>query len=92
MKRIFAGITICLLSIGNFVSAQSVPDTNRVITTVVPFLNFAPDARTGALGNAGVALSADANAAFLNPARLVHLKEHYGGAVSYTPWLRNLKV
>lgn len=90
MKRIFAGIAICLLSIGNFVNAQSVPDTNRVITTVVPFLNFAPDARSGGLGNAGVAMSADANAALLNPARLVHLKEHYGGALSYTPWLRNL--
>ncbi len=90
MKRIFVGIAICLMSIGNIAQAQSVPDTNRVITTVVPFLNFAPDARIGALGNAGAALSADANAAFFNPARLVHLKEHYGGAVSYTPWLRNL--
>ena len=64
--------------------------TNRSITTPLAFLNFAPDARSAALGDAGVALSPDANAAYWNAAKLPYLKEDYGVSLSYTPWLRNL--
>ncbi|WP_420147771.1 type IX secretion system outer membrane channel protein PorV [Spirosoma sp.] len=62
-----------------------------VPTSAVPFLNFTPDARSGALGEAGVALGdADANSIFWNPAKLIFAKQKSGGAISYTPWLRNL--
>src|SRR5580704_9949464 len=40
--------------------------TNKVITTAVPFLSVTPDSRCAALGDAGVALSPDANAAYWN--------------------------
>ena len=59
----------------------------RPITTAVPFLLISPDARHAALGDAGVATSPDANAAFWNPAKLVFIDKAYGGGVSYTPWL-----
>lgn len=63
----------------------------RVPTSSVPFLNFTPDARSGALGEAGVALGdADANAIFWNPSKLVFAKQDKGAAISYTPWLRDL--
>ncbi|UFH56206.1 type IX secretion system outer membrane channel protein PorV [Spirosoma sp. KNUC1025] len=63
----------------------------NVPTSSVPFLNFTPDARSGALGEAGVALGdADANSVFWNPAKLIFAKQNSGGAISYTPWLRNL--
>jgi hypothetical protein len=63
----------------------------RVITTAVPFLLISPDARHAALGDAGVATSPDANAAYWNPAKLVFIdKQAYGGSFSYTPWLGKL--
>jgi len=59
----------------------------NAITTAVPFLLISPDARHAALGDAGVATTPDANAAFWNAAKLVHIDKKYGGSVSYTPWL-----
>lgn len=59
----------------------------RAITTAVPFLGITPDARHAALGDAGVATSADANAAYWNAGKLVFIGPKYGGSLSYTPWL-----
>lgn len=61
--------------------------TNRVITTAVPFLTITPDARAGGMGDAGAALSADANAIYWNPAKLAYLEKNNGFSLSYTPWL-----
>lgn len=41
----------------------------NTITTAVPFLMIAPDSRSGGLGDAGVALSADAASIHWNPAK-----------------------
>lgn len=57
------------------------------ITTSVPFLLISPDARHAALGDAGVASSPDASAAFWNPGKLTFIENPYGGSFSYTPWL-----
>jgi len=62
----------------------------KVITTAVPFLSVSPDSRSGALGDAGVAISPDANSIYWNPAKLAFSEKKIGIAVSYTPWLRNL--
>ena len=60
----------------------------RAITTAVPFVGITPDARHAALGDGGVATSADANAAYWNAGKLVFIEGHkYGGSFSYTPWL-----
>ncbi|HEX6893218.1 MAG TPA: type IX secretion system outer membrane channel protein PorV [Chryseolinea sp.] len=59
----------------------------NAITTAVPFLTISPDARHAALGDAGVATSADANATYWNAAKLVFIDKKYGGSISYTPWL-----
>ena len=58
--------------------------------TAVPFLLNAPDARTGAMGDAGVALSADANSLSNNPSKLAFIKQGYGFSASYNPWLKSL--
>jgi hypothetical protein len=60
------------------------------ISTGVPFLRIAPDARAGGMGDRSVALSNDANAMFWNPSRLAFNEPQYGIAVSYNPWLRAL--
>jgi len=63
---------------------------NRVITTAVPFLTIAPDARSGALGDAGAATTPDAASAHYNPAKFAFIKNDYGMSMSYTPWLGNI--
>jgi Type IX secretion system protein PorV len=62
----------------------------RVITTAVPVLTISPDSRSAALGDAGVAISPDANSLFWNTAKLGFVQHKYGVSTSYTPWLRSI--
>lgn len=62
----------------------------QVLTTAVPVLLVAPDSRSAALGEAGVALSPDANAPFWNPAKLGFVPNDLSVSFSYSPWLRNI--
>jgi len=62
----------------------------NTITTAVPFLQITPDSRSGALGDAGVALSPDANSTFWNAAKLAFVEEDMEVSLSYSPWLRAL--
>jgi hypothetical protein len=72
----------CVDESGQLLGQQS------AITTAVPFVGITPDARHAALGDVGVATSADANAAYWNAAKLVFIEDKkYGGSFSYTPWL-----
>ena len=69
------------LSIGSSI-AQLDPDASgrenqvdmNTITTAVPFLMIAPDSRSGALGDAGVALSPDGNSLHWNPLKWYFLR------------------
>ncbi|MCK5705964.1 MAG: PorV/PorQ family protein, partial [Cyclobacteriaceae bacterium] len=61
--------------------------SRRVITTAVPFLLIATDARAGAMGDAGVATSPDANSTHWNIAKLAFIENDMGFSLSYTPWL-----
>ncbi|PCJ86396.1 MAG: hypothetical protein COA57_06145 [Flavobacteriales bacterium] len=65
-------------------------DRLNTITTAVPFLLIAPDTRSGAIGDCGVASSHDASAIHWNPAKLGFAENELGFAVSYTPWLKKL--
>jgi hypothetical protein len=62
----------------------------RAILTGVPFLSIAPESRSGAMGEAGVAISPDANANFWNPSKLAFLDAPNAISASYSPWLRHL--
>ncbi|NVN94251.1 MAG: type IX secretion system outer membrane channel protein PorV [Bacteroidetes bacterium] len=62
----------------------------RVITTAVPLLMIAPDARAGAMGDAGVASTPDASSMHWNPAKYAFIEKDMGISVSYSPWLREL--
>jgi len=61
--------------------------SRRVITTAVPFLTIAPDARSGAMGDVGAALSPDANSSYWNASKLALIDKKFGFSLSYTPWL-----
>lgn len=64
--------------------------SRRVITTAVPFLNFAPDSRHSAMGDAGVATSPDASSAHWNAGKLAFINDNYGFSISHSPWLGKL--
>ena len=64
--------------------------SRRVITTAVPFLLIATDARAGAMGDAGVATSPDANSTHWNIAKLAFIQNDIGFSLSYTPWLSKI--
>src|ERR1700743_3065314 len=73
--------------------AQSGVSTNGStgsIPTAVPFLNISPDSRSGAMGDAGVALSPDVNANYWNPSKLAFIETDNAASASYSPWLRHL--
>ncbi|MCC6723398.1 MAG: type IX secretion system outer membrane channel protein PorV [Saprospiraceae bacterium] len=69
------------------------PDGSSCINTIltaVPFLRIVSDARSGAMGDAGIGLSADANAMHFNQSKLVMAENPLGISATYTPWLRSL--
>jgi hypothetical protein len=65
-------------------------ETINTITTSVPFLMIAPDARSGAMGDAGVSSTPDVNSMHWNPAKYAFIEKDMGFSVSYSPWLRKL--
>jgi len=60
----------------------------NTITTAVPFLRISPDARSGAMGDIGIAISPDANAQYWNLAKLPFSQKKFGVSLTYTPWLK----
>ncbi|MEW4925043.1 type IX secretion system outer membrane channel protein PorV [Algibacter sp. 2305UL17-15] len=63
---------------------------SRVITTGIPFVLIAPDARAAAMGDMGVATSVDAFSQQWNSSKYVFSETKSGVAVSYTPYLSKL--
>lgn len=76
------------------VSAQQTSNingtSNSFVTTAVPFLRISPDARAGAMGDAGIAVSPDVNAQYWNVAKIPFTDKTYGISATYTPWLKDL--
>ncbi|SNR84732.1 MULTISPECIES: type IX secretion system outer membrane channel protein PorV [Hymenobacter] len=71
------------------VAAQAQTQSNA-ITTAVPILTISPDSRSAALGEAGVAISPDANSGYYNPGKLGFVRYKYSVSPSYTPWLASV--
>ena len=69
-----------------------VPNDNdsRVITTGMPFVLIAADARAAAMGDMGVATSVDGFSQQWNPSKYAFSETKSGIAVSYTPYLSKL--
>jgi hypothetical protein len=103
MKKVFVRLLKVTLAIylisGSCVFAQNTSTSHifqysnrdlNTITTAVPFLMIAPDARAGGLGDAGVASTPDANSLHWNPAKYAFIDKNMGVSISYSPWLRAL--
>lgn len=101
MKKILLVVAILLLSNSIFAQLDNnnleidqlsgkVIDGARIISTGVPLLIIAPDARSGAMGDVGVASTPDANSLHWNAAKLAFMQNQTGVSFTYSPWLREL--
>jgi hypothetical protein len=93
MKRVTLKLTTLVMLLGGAITvsnAQTKPI--NVVTSAVPFLRITPDARSGGMGDVGIATSADANSAFSNLAKTTFASSKSGLAINYVPWLRDLSV
>jgi hypothetical protein len=101
MKKILLLIAIILISNNIFAQLDNdnleidqlsgkVTDGARIISTGVPLLIIAPDARSGAMGDVGAASTPDANSVHWNAAKLAFMENNAGVSFTYSPWLREL--
>ena len=96
--KLFVSIISAIVLLGsvNSVWSQSSQDLTEqayginTITTAVPFLLIAPDARGGAMGDAGAGTSPDVYSMHYNPAKYAFIDKNVGFSVSYSPWLSQL--
>lgn len=84
-----------LTAFGGYVQSQTYQElsgrnTLNVITTAVPFLMIAPDARAGSMGDVGVSSNPDVYSMHWNPAKYAVMESDMSVGLSYSPWLRNL--
>lgn len=87
MKNILSLILVGLIA---FQATAQLEEQNRVITTGVPFLLIASDARSAGMGDIGVSTSADAFSQQWNAAKYAFALPKQGFGVTYTPYLSSL--
>jgi hypothetical protein len=98
MKRIKIFTLLCLVLFATYgakaqESADKVLGQNlnyNVISTAVPFMLIAPDARSSAMGDVGVSTSPDVYSMHWNPAKYAFIQDDFSVGLAYSPWLREL--
>ena len=88
--RLFLLFACALVMTKSFGQSKEPSDYNGVISTAVPFLTISPDARSGGMGDVGVATAPDAYSMFWNPAKYAFIDKTFGFGIGYVPWLRSL--
>ncbi|MEZ4990668.1 MAG: type IX secretion system outer membrane channel protein PorV [Saprospiraceae bacterium] len=95
-------VLVCVFSLSETTHAQCIQGANgkyyslnggeciNTIVTAVPFLRIVSDARSGAMGDVGLAISPDANSIQFNSSKLVFAEEEGAISASYSPWLQAL--
>ncbi len=90
----YVSLLIVMLTVVNVANSQycdpSKQNCPNAIISAVPFLRIVPDARSAAMGDGGIGISADANSMHLNASKLAFIDSDYGLSASYSPWLRSL--
>ncbi len=90
MKKIIILILLALVTVKTQAQEDNSTANQRVITTAVPFVLIAADARAAGMGDIGVASSADAFSQQWNPAKNAFAISKQGIGVTYTPYLSQL--
>ena len=93
IKRSFL-VLMSLLMTGVIAKAQ-MQETSQdidynVISTAVPFMIIAPDARSAAMGDAGVSTAPDVYSMHWNAAKYAFIEDDFSIGLAYSPWLRKL--
>ncbi len=78
-------VSILVLALG----ASIAPGQTNVGTTVGTFLMIEPSARLSAMGNAGVTLDDEIQAAYFNPAAIGHMSGS-GAEFTHSPWFADI--
>jgi hypothetical protein len=66
--------------------------TPTTILTGMPFLRISPDARGGAMGDAGIVSEPSAASMHYNPSNIMFAKDNSAMSFNFTPWLQDLGV
>ena len=82
--------SVLLPGLLSLAAATAHAQDQHTITTAIPILTVSPDSRSSALGEAGVAISPDANAGYYNPGKLGFVRYQHSASLSYTPWLGSI--
>ena len=90
LSLVFVYCTIISLKTSAQIGTGDIDGRTNTINTAVPFLRISPDARSGAMGDVGVALSPDANSNYWNLSKLPFATANSSVSVTYTPWLKEL--
>lgn len=79
-------VILLFCGISSAVTAQKL----NVVTTSVPFLRISPDARSGGMGDIGVATSPDIYSGLWNGGKVAFNTNKGGIGATYTPWLHDV--
>jgi Type IX secretion system protein PorV len=92
MRSTALKLIVCVLSFCGAITSLNAQNAQKlnVVTTAVPFLRISPDARSGGMGDLGIATAPDANSSFWNLAKTPFNESKAGVALTYTPWLKDL--
>ncbi len=101
MKKIIFFVFVCFT---NTVFGQMWDPTKRcevdadgnclptTLLTGLPFLRISPDARGGAMGDAGIATTPSAASMHYNASNIMFAKDNSAMSLNFTPWLQSLGV
>lgn len=89
---LLANMSCAMLSAQNTANKAIAIDGSQgnFVRTAAPFLRIAPDTRSAAMGNVGLATAVDANSIFWNSAKYAFAQQRIGLTANYTPWLRKV--
>jgi hypothetical protein len=90
LSLVFVYCTFISLKTSAQIGTGDIDGRTNTINTAVPFLRISPDARSGAMGDVGVALSPDANSNYWNLSKLPFATTPSSVSITYTPWLKEL--
>src|SRR5438046_134826 len=89
-QNLLVSAFLIMLGCCSISSAFSQTDPINIVTTAVPFLRISPDARAGGMGDAGIAISPDANGGFWDLGKIPFAPTSDAVGITYTPWLQDI--
>ncbi len=88
--KLIALVLAVTFAVSQLRAGDDIKQQYNPLTTGIPSLTIAPDARGGGMGDVGVATDPDIFSQHWNPAKYAFAYSKAGVGLSYTPWLRQL--